>query len=97
MSSVIPKVFRQSRKPKNFSDLDSSVKFVSRIVKASLQKDCWVDGSYLDGSNALDSDLDIAVKLISKNDLKIAQELSDILGVKLDIIQREKVNDKFRV
>ena len=98
MSSIIPKVFRYARKPVDFQDLPKNVKFISRLVKIALQKDCWVDGSYMTGENALDSDLDIAVKkLIPKKHKKICDELNEVLGIKIDIIQREHVNNKFKI
>lgn len=99
MSSKIPRIYRLGRFAKNFNDLDGNIKFVCKVVKASLQKDCYVFGSYANGGYALDSDLDIKVKNLETKDRIIVSELSVLLNVKIDIslANEENVNELFQI
>lgn len=57
-------------------------------------------GSYARGENTLQSDLDILVDLSERLNLlefiKIEQELSDLLGVKVDLVTDQYLNPSVR-
>ncbi len=71
-------------------------KDIKNILEQYGVKYIAVFGSVAEGTNTIDSDLDLIVEFASKRNLfkmiELSQKLSEILGVKVDLVTKDSIS-----